>query len=1441
MSTFFGNALGQRAAVGLLCETHVNLGQGRPAGMSLHVQGQVVRAGEGPLAQHALVGLLASMFAVVSAKLVRAGKLPSTPLPAVFRGRFPSGPAGGTEEPGRRPLAVMQSPGAPALPVRDLPHPPRPSEAGEARQVNKVWRYLEETGLQRNAERLFVNVLQQPCIEETLAKYTIPANPYPAITQGLRQFARRLASKKSSSDKPFRRALSLPTTLTAITHVAGAKGYSHVWGLPSILRCVNPQEMERYHWMLEDVTPPLSKMGNHRPCIFSGTLLPASPPPSLDLLQTYIIVGPDPRRACSLFARCLCDDVIRMSQQGRHRVLRVTVPGNRGEIHAFSKEEASLQGSKLEEAVQSWMDCGSEGIMKVECVWRVDPHGMCYQGGSKTYCLTVIQTAQDHKEKERVLSFPQCPLLFLCSSVFHQQAQAEAYSRAHIPPNTESGVGVFEPVRDAIAEKLSALCLPHDALPAAHLCFTLLLLLQDDSAVTHTPPMEALQQLFRFVRSPAAKLWALRQHALTLCQLLQSQPEESMDAEIRSALAGQLLRLLEDHVAEAGSSSSWCSDSRLSLESLRMRLQAVCSHLAHGSSHTALDELRQWYWSSSVLECQFLSDSLAWVPILKDVTQRAEQRNAITEAAQRAVWEQDLQYHRQRTVELKHTGDPSQLSTQLSQYLVDCAVDQVWERCLWKVLSVSPLPSNPYPSLVQEFRLAALRMSLWGQSDAEVLKQLWPLQPPQPCSPEGPLHCGPEGQGYGLLSALRASHPDRLRECMSLARSMESHPRHAGRFKVEHSTAVLSPRAWLGMLSPFLCGLQVVEFCYITAPPGCLDEVLQECFSDALRQKHPVHLQVFQAPCGRAEWRFLALQKHFVLYCLHNDGSPWLCLPQHSPLSLHQAVFTSLDRATFHFRTVGWDSFFGGSEQKVMSQLHSEITASFLRGEILHVYRLVALRSLLRGEHGVLPDCWRVCHSICAQSEFLCAVAECLQDLFALCEEGERSESSETAVKFQAAIEGMFEGFSWLLRQTLQHPDFLAPPGLWETVLKGQEAVAGGSRAVWVRGGLGVCQAVSRALSHDLHSLCPEVKALVDRLGTAGERGEVRARICCTESVPPNMQPLSRREPVYSDQTPICVPDTPAFTPPAPSLTLESFGEAAAVLLCQTSGGHAGVHFQLYRLTDQVDTLDFEQERQEARFSVTNEAGASEELYCCMYHDSQGRYSGFSRYLKLSWTAPVTPPPQPVLSVEPSSGRVFRGQSLSFHCSAPPSQSPAPQAFLLLRQGPDREGSLVAPMSVISQYIDRPGSEVSFSLGPVQGGEGGSYTCLYQVTLPTNGHKNSATSKPVHVTVLELLPAPTLSLVVPDPEDEGVVLRCTGSQSYPGLHSACDLTLCPCCPPFCSPDWPLIAGSVSAVFLFLLVLAVLGVGVHRRGMGFQSHGTAQNIFLVNPSGSSIYI
>ncbi|XP_064180112.1 leukocyte immunoglobulin-like receptor subfamily B member 2 isoform X2 [Anguilla rostrata] len=374
----------------------------------------------------------------------------------------------------------------------------------------------------------------------------------------------------------------------------------------------------------------------------------------------------------------------------------------------------------------------------------------------------------------------------------------------------------------------------------------------------------------------------------------------------------------------------------------------------------------------------------------------------------------------------------------------------------------------------------------------------------------------------------------------------------------------------------------------------------------------------------------------------------------------------------------------------------------------------------------------------------------------------------------------------------------------------------------------------------------------------------------------------------------VCLADPRPSDLPAPSLTRQTpQGGGAIDLLCRAPDGHAGVLFHLVRRAaqvgqedkvEQVDLVEFPQERQEAHFSLRGEAGLSQESHCCIYLDRHRRYSEYSPCIRLSAPAPASPPLQPSLSVEPHGGRVVSGQSLSFHCSAPPSQSPAPQAFFLLRTGAQSEGSVVSPASP-----DPPGSEASFHVGPVRGEEGGSYTCVYRVVLPGGGHANSIASAPVHITVSELLPPPTLSLLDPDPGDQVVTVECTGPQAYPGARFAlfrlgsllpvssrqaeparhavyltlpvlrpdpgpdpdpdpeqyqCQYSVLlgeserslpitvpshtgtnfipaevsppPSPSPFSAPDWPLIAGCVSAVLLFLVVLTGLGIGVHRR-------------------------
>ncbi|XP_064180114.1 alpha-1B-glycoprotein-like isoform X4 [Anguilla rostrata] len=273
----------------------------------------------------------------------------------------------------------------------------------------------------------------------------------------------------------------------------------------------------------------------------------------------------------------------------------------------------------------------------------------------------------------------------------------------------------------------------------------------------------------------------------------------------------------------------------------------------------------------------------------------------------------------------------------------------------------------------------------------------------------------------------------------------------------------------------------------------------------------------------------------------------------------------------------------------------------------------------------------------------------------------------------------------------------------------------------------------------------------------------------------------------------VCLADPRPSDLPAPSLTRQTpQGGGAIDLLCRAPDGHAGVLFHLVRRAaqvgqedkvEQVDLVEFPQERQEAHFSLRGEAGLSQESHCCIYLDRHRRYSEYSPCIRLSdpAPAPASPPLQPSLSVEPHGGRVVSGQSLSFHCSAPPSQSPAPQAFFLLRTGAQSEGSVVSPASP-----DPPGSEASFHVGPVRGEEGGSYTCVYRVVLPGGGHANSIASAPVHITV-------------------------SGTNFIPA-----EVSPPPSPSPFSAPDWPLIAGCVSAVLLFLVVLTGLGIGVHRR-------------------------
>ncbi|XP_041099424.1 uncharacterized protein LOC121310192 isoform X2 [Polyodon spathula] len=1060
---------------------------------------------------------------------------------------------------------------------RDRPLLPLSSDPGTARHLNALWKYLERTGLQRCVEELCVETLRGP---------QSPRNPYPAFISKAREQAERYRLAESTTAEKFLSDVSFQTSPTSVRYIAGALGCSHVWGHPSILRAVDPEQIKQFDWLVEDVTPPLSSL-NHSspytiqvipalsgPCVFTRTLYPTQSP--LELLQIYFIAGPDPRRAAELYADCVRSDVIRTGQRVRHRLLRVIAPTDTaGGSEVFSKEEVTARGGAFVSSVRRALE--TRLPVRAQCVWRLDPPGTRFQEGAKLYSLSVIQTAERFGE-ERVVDFSPCPLIHLSSSVFLRRAHAEAYVGIFLPRESDTrqgppaqggGVGVkgsplssdwdvvLAPIREALLRKIASLSPSQEPFKTAHLC-ALLLLLEPGEPRTGERP---LLQIYRFLQGSAARLGSLRSLTHTVSTVLQAGRREGVDREMCCSLLERVRALMLDFLGDEESSSR---DSLVLSDIMKRSLESVCDRLTQSPDSGEPRDLRRWCSYSSVLEARLVSDSLPWVPVIRDIKQLAiqtagspkqghEQEEKETERRNQELCAQDLLYNEECCINLSERGTGPAQHAALTQYLVDCKVDQHWHSCLQEIFSSCPLPSNPYPTVVNEFRRAALRMELWGESDSEILQRTLPGTPA--LSQQDPLF------DCGLRSALRAAHPTLLHSALRRTAPLSSSTPRAGAFKVRMALATQTPSSWLGTLSPFLCSLQVTEFCYITAPPGCLSEVLQayasivhsqlgelgkredltpfsvhlgrgEVWGQEQVQRFPcafterviqdlragcaLRIEVFQNP-SQLEWRFVPLVKHLVLYYIQEGQGGWLCFPRHDPISIYQAVFQTRDQAAFHRQTVGpaGDPFSCANLQEVMSALEPQIGDSFQKGDLLQTYRLIALRSLITGEERCLPACWRMMHSVSAQLEYLNTVNQALQDILQLNGEAEETASGpesrerrQAGMQDQASIGAVLSGYQDLVKRTLQHPSSLSPPGLWERVL--QRCPAG---SAWLQHVSAACQCLSDSVAWELHSLCPEIAALLASLG----KDRVRERLHSAAPPPPGEEVSPRHAELSGD------------------------------------------------------------------------------------------------------------------------------------------------------------------------------------------------------------------------------------------------------------------------------------------------------------------------------------
>ncbi|XP_007257230.3 leukocyte immunoglobulin-like receptor subfamily B member 3 isoform X1 [Astyanax mexicanus] len=341
----------------------------------------------------------------------------------------------------------------------------------------------------------------------------------------------------------------------------------------------------------------------------------------------------------------------------------------------------------------------------------------------------------------------------------------------------------------------------------------------------------------------------------------------------------------------------------------------------------------------------------------------------------------------------------------------------------------------------------------------------------------------------------------------------------------------------------------------------------------------------------------------------------------------------------------------------------------------------------------------------------------------------------------------------------------------------------------------------------------------------------------------------------------------PPGSPPAPVLIQDQNRGSSLVLRCQTPQGHKGRLFKLYKTQELVDTVQLDAEQTQAEFQLQDGTMEQETYYCCQYDNSM-----ISPYttVRAPPPGPIRPLTPPQLLVTPSDGRAIPGQMMHFHCQVPPtSLVQNPLTFVLRRR----------PWGAhIDQEVGRSSSP-HFKVGPVSQKEGGTYTCLYQRTM-SERIQNSDSSSAVAVNIAAHLPPPQLShdgegmLVCtgspsypgahfslyrqgaddPSARRHAPMVKHSAQFNVSEVHrqvgggyqcqysvllghewahserSAAITLPCPTGSSFCSVpptgyippskgdrvDLALIIGSVSAALLFMLVVVIVGIAVHKH-------------------------
>ncbi|KAJ7387208.1 hypothetical protein OS493_004178 [Desmophyllum pertusum] len=494
----------------------------------------------------------------------------------------------------------------------------------------------------------------------------------------------------------------------------------------------------------------------------------------------------------------------------------------------------------------------------------------------------------------------------------------------------------------------------------------------------------------------------------------------------------------------------------------------------------------------------------------------------------------------------KTVAAPSAITkeTVLLKYLVDSRLDQVFHEFLVDLVTDEEfIPPNPYPRLTSALSVAAMRMELFGEKHAKLLSKLVSGSV-QLIDAENFVCHVPGIEAYGLVSAVAAldgKQYNYLRGRLhSLANKVNTRMTVAG-FSTTVDMALGGFGPIYGHMTPYLHEIDLEEHYFVQGPSHSRRDAIMhfaklvyehlvdfsekedglflgfflggESLRRSLRDiippqrkkafmsqlvstvmsKQPLYLRVYV----KLDWRLVMVKKSFCLHFLHAQENGYERFYASSdPVAFYQIVFSKQDAASLYTRCCGpqhhTDPCKG--ENLVLSLVHMDhyIERAKEEEDLLSVYRLLMVKSLMSQHKSYLVEAWRMLHSVASQLEYLCTLNKTLQSL--VNEELSRAfrpvldGDERTSLLDASALSTMVTAYSDKLERVLSCGTAMTPSGLLprlrdkvrqvtstDPVSRSLSLLISSKTPIILQEINEMLQPLMDAAAHNVHLACPEI------------------------------------------------------------------------------------------------------------------------------------------------------------------------------------------------------------------------------------------------------------------------------------------------------------------------------------------------------------------------------